>query len=879
MAALYSCRKVSTEGRTWKKVDIEIMHDRWGQASAQIEDLWLLSGGKTNQDGGGTYDSAPETSDLLALDLSITFQASDPPWQILLPASGPAVAFHTLTTLSDNQLLLFGGSATSLAVPSGNDSSYLVDFPTNALASGVSVSFAQYTSPQPMRRTYAATVAISTQSTATSYIIGGLKNDGSGTAFNEIYSLSIPTGSPASSGTFTALTPGPLVYGHTATVLQSEDGEPMIVVIGGVTPDQYGSASSMAAMDEIWTYSPSTDQWISFAASGEIPSTRRGHVAIALGSNHVLIHGGANQAASQVYQDLYSLQIDQDGAIWSLVEKETPVGARFGHSVTTIGDNALIAFGYGSNQAADTSLAIYNLLTHEWADTFSPAVIPAAPSQTQSPIITSVTDQAGSTVAGVVTTQTQVSDGITSIVTTVLPPAATVPTAAAQPTTQPQFSVPGQAPVTGSVISSTPTASSDTKAAPPQKTVIIGSVAGVLGALIAGGAVWYLRRRNSSKALYAAALRSQDGDDDGLMGEKGDKSWSGQVLAARQIGQSKQPKKWATFFNGAPSNRGARFDMLADEESDVWAERDSLDGDTLARRSSVSTWRSRGSRNVSTGWQDAPLADEVNEERRGLASEEAERALEESRRAGMGIWDDSRYPPERSKTRSSYMNTSLGSWLATDEEEPAHEARRMRTLSTRAEADPFEEPEAVFDLGDETAGDTTIEDTTSLADTSRLTEESYVTNQSTEQSVVSSLPTSASSHSGFSIKNPLPPPASFFSPSQSLYGSTFSSAVPATPETYSPLVRGGTWFSRSTTGTAPHRALSPIRDPTPVPSPPVKVETPTSEDPFIDQVDEAGRTDKRTAATRTGSQASKYSNLSVSTANSSQLEAKFANMQ
>ena len=876
MAALYSYRQVRAGTRVRSKVDIEIMHDRWGQASAQINDLWLLSGGKTNQGGGATYDSAPATSDLLALDLSSTFQASNPPWQILSSAPGPAVAFHTLTTLSENQLLLFGGSATSLAVPSGNDSSYLVDFPTSALTSGASISYAQYASPQPMRRSYAATVAISTQSTVTSYIIGGLKNDGSGTAFNEIYSLSIPTDSPASSGTFTALTPGPLVYGHTATVLQSEDGEPMIVVIGGVTPDQYGSASSMAAMNEIWTYSPSTDQWTSLTASGDIPSTRRGHIAIALGSNHVLIHGGANEAASQVYQDLYSLQIDQDGAIWSLVEEETPVGARFGHSVTTIGDNALIAFGYGSNQAADTSLAIYNLLTHEWADTFSPAVLSAATSQTpsQSPI-----DQAGSTVPAVVTTQTQVSDGITSIVTTVLPASAALPTAAAQPTTQPQFSVPGQAPVTGSVISSTPTASSDNKAAPPQRTVIIGSVAGVLGALIAGGAVWYLRRRNSSKALYAAALRSQDGDDDGLMGEKGDKSWSGQVLAARQVGQSKQPKKWATFFNGAPSHRGARFDMLADEESDVWAERDSLDGDSLARRSSASTWRSRGSRNVSTGWQDAPLADEEDEERRGLASEEAERALEESRRAGMGIWDDSRYPPERSKTRSSYMNTSLGSWLATDEEQPAHEDHRMRTLSSRAEADPFEEPEAVFDLGDETVGDTTIEDTTSLADTSRLTEESYITNQSTEQSVVSSLPTSASSHSGFSIKNPLPPPASFFSPSQSLYGSTFSSAVPATPDTYSPLVRGGTWFSRFTTGTAPHRALSPIRDPTPVPSPPVKVETPTSEDPFIDQVDEAGRTDKRTAATRTGSQASKYSNLSVSTANSSQLEAKFANMQ
>ncbi|KAH7886407.1 hypothetical protein F5I97DRAFT_1880096 [Phlebopus sp. FC_14] len=70
---------------------------RWGQAAAVLEDTLYVHGGMTDPYNTYSYTSAPEISDILSLNLSVSFSSASPPWQLLSADSSPALAWHTLS--------------------------------------------------------------------------------------------------------------------------------------------------------------------------------------------------------------------------------------------------------------------------------------------------------------------------------------------------------------------------------------------------------------------------------------------------------------------------------------------------------------------------------------------------------------------------------------------------------------------------------------------------------------------------------------------------------------------------------------------------------------------------------------------------------------
>jgi hypothetical protein len=84
---------------------------RWGIAFTTMSNKLYVHGGKTDPSNQYSYTSAPNTNDLLALDLSSSFSLDRTPWVLLSGADvpddlqGPALAFHTITAYSDDAAL------------------------------------------------------------------------------------------------------------------------------------------------------------------------------------------------------------------------------------------------------------------------------------------------------------------------------------------------------------------------------------------------------------------------------------------------------------------------------------------------------------------------------------------------------------------------------------------------------------------------------------------------------------------------------------------------------------------------------------------------------------------------------------------------------
>src|SRR5260370_2050170 len=87
---------------------------RWGQAYTTTSNKLIIHGGKVDPQNKYSYYSAPNTDELISLDLTSSFPVANPPWQLLAggylsksPVGSPRIAFHTLTAFNDQNLLGF----------------------------------------------------------------------------------------------------------------------------------------------------------------------------------------------------------------------------------------------------------------------------------------------------------------------------------------------------------------------------------------------------------------------------------------------------------------------------------------------------------------------------------------------------------------------------------------------------------------------------------------------------------------------------------------------------------------------------------------------------------------------------------------------------
>ena len=287
-----------------------------------------IHGGKIDQNNAYSYNSAPNTNELLALNFGRSFDLSSTPWITLNATGGPLVAFHTITAYSTSQALVFGGDAgTSVPLPTRNDSAWQL---TINGASASWTSRGEGWADQPMRRQFHSSVLYKD----IVYITGGEKVDGSGLAFSQLYAFN-PSGP-----TFTAIAAvngPPDLVGHAALAL----GDGRIVVLGGLSR----STSALLPLDTVYIYDAAQSSWSTMTIGGSpTPVPRRNFAATVIDVDKILIHGGADAPLQTALSD--GAILDLKKRQWSAVPTlNQALGSRFDHTAVTVGTSVFFFFG------------------------------------------------------------------------------------------------------------------------------------------------------------------------------------------------------------------------------------------------------------------------------------------------------------------------------------------------------------------------------------------------------------------------------------------------------------------------------------------------------------------------------------------------------
>ncbi|PLW13720.1 hypothetical protein PCANC_21749 [Puccinia coronata f. sp. avenae] len=885
---------------------------RWGQASLLLSDNSLLVyGGKTSGGGGFTYSSSPNTDDLISLSLNSSFSTSSPPWQYisgsrLSPEASQSVSYATLGSLVEPTantpgiVLSFGGDVSGSPNLTGTDSSWVINLPptdsTNASNSAL-VKVAQQDATwaqQPMRRIRHTLTSASSPTSLRLWALGGQKNDGSGTVLDELWQYAAPKLTPLQ-GTWSQCSAAPAVsFDHASVAMLDSSNQLVIYAIGGV-----GSNKQAVDMSNIYRFTPdlSSDacvgRWETLPLHGSsAPTPRRGHSIVSLSFTQILLYGGASADGERVYSDLWLL--DLSAMAWSKLntgDANSP-GARWGHTMVRVGSNVVVAFGFGSldtSQPASSSVGVYDLQQLKWTDSYSPSLT----SDGHSSAVLQVPGTADATVHN--------SNG---------------------------WEVPGSKGTIKPL--PIPPVSGDPAGPSVTTSTILGITLGIFGALVVGvGSVLayrYQKKLKEQRVIAADAYKQkaygpdfgggdmQDDDHVRLVNQEDslhashtiprtrssvtrrlENSVPGPLKALAGVGVGVR----ALWPHKRHDKRKERFDILADEESEVWVCTDTA---------SMSSCPSSSQFNLNK-----PLKkyDECCTERVRLPPpppcpmSEVQRHLPSlvTTRGGLRIWDGIDDPPESQHgfgTSTSFLGASLAPW-SDDGRGPSsisecgrYEPMRMgsgESSSSRAHPsgespsrhDPFADPEHDEDGRHTREG--TGYSTIDLADSPRLSNATYVAVDQSSHNHVETVDDnwgrSAAGLSNLSLissagHNP------FLSPKS--------------------LERGGTWWGRLRYGAEKHAvvdlspgAIHPIRDPTPAPAiSPI--------DQFDDahllaqqtpelggggkaeySIDEHGRC--RTATDGSGPQVdaglthtSQASNQSASTATSSMIEAAAAHM-
>ncbi|WVQ73086.1 hypothetical protein IAR50_002649 [Cryptococcus sp. DSM 104548] len=471
---------------------------RWGQAAAYISSppALIVQGGKT--DSSFTYSSAPNTASALLLPLSSSFDTSSPPWTEIDTSSGPTTSWNTLSPVSESgdtwQLLSFGGDGSgNQASTTANDSTWLMTLD----ASGSSASYTHQTTgwaSQPMNRIYHSSAS---SSDGKVYITGGLKDDGSGVAFSDVYEFDPSTAS------FNSLPSLPeQVYHHTSVLLSNGT----LLVLGGAYTSQATSNADVRPFSSIYRLdvssdSPAWDEIVLFSDS--LPAGRRG-AAAALGGDEkkVVLIGGGSAGLGDVYGDVWVLDVDT--LIWEQTNSSTTVaGSRYDHSAVAVGNDQILIFGgYSTSGPADSALYIFSTSTFSWVTDFT--AISSSSSGSGSSSSSQQSESGGSTANGDMPSsigQPSSHDSASAAVSTETSGSAgsddgSVSTPGSKSNGSPTLTNP--IPIsTGSTTPSDAGANSHPLTTPILVGVIVGSVG--LFALVLGLCFWVIRRRSQRR--------------------------------------------------------------------------------------------------------------------------------------------------------------------------------------------------------------------------------------------------------------------------------------------------------------------------------------------------------------------------------------------
>ena len=204
---------------------------------------------------------------------------------------------------------------------------------------------------EPVRRIYHAATAVK----GTVWITGGMKDDGSDLAYDEMYCFT-PALPPSQPDSFSLVTPMPAsaglfdIVGHASVV--SINGT--LVIFGGYSP----SRNELLPLTQLWildfSASPTSPSWILMELAVPAPEARRNFAYALLDGNKILIHGGADAYLQNVFSDGWIL--DLNTLLWSeAINMAGVLGPRYDHIAVGLGNQALFAFGELYDACVSTS--------------------------------------------------------------------------------------------------------------------------------------------------------------------------------------------------------------------------------------------------------------------------------------------------------------------------------------------------------------------------------------------------------------------------------------------------------------------------------------------------------------------------------------------
>jgi hypothetical protein len=340
---------------------------RWAHISVLVSSPspnLIIHGGKTDSALSYTYSSAPNSADLLTLDLAHDFKTVDAaniPWKLIpgvvvidtddTDASNTSVAYAwSVAGVVDNSsgtVALFGGDGgPSLAIQTNNDSTWSLQLgPSSSSLPAASLTHSTDVL-QPIRKTYSSAAAHNGRV----FITGGERADGSQLGYDTVYCLS----SDRSALVYSQLPSLPATLVHHASIILANG---TLIVIGGwiASSDQYLAFSQAYALD---TASP-TAEWhpidLSPSSRDGVPVQRRGHTVTFVESTGtaILFGGVTGGLQGNPLNDIWELELNT--ARWTKVvspssstKRATAAmqpGPRWDHTAVAAGDQILIFGG------------------------------------------------------------------------------------------------------------------------------------------------------------------------------------------------------------------------------------------------------------------------------------------------------------------------------------------------------------------------------------------------------------------------------------------------------------------------------------------------------------------------------------------------------
>nr|CAG8496237.1 3233_t:CDS:2 [Entrophospora candida] len=311
---------------------------------------------------GEDYDSLSpdyDTDEILYLDVSVEFNPASPNWKSITGIA-PPLAFHSMSIGGEsNELLIIFGGTSKYTIPSNplyifntTSSTTATNSPTTVNVKGSIEHTSTTRYNDSMVFIFGGTSQVITNDNTTDIVTD---------AFNDMHVLD------SKSITFNTISPSngvfPFgVFHHSSTLLSDNK----IYIIGGVDKN-----NAFMPMGSINIFDTTTNQWSNQSATGTIPTDRRVHRAVGTNDNKIIIYGGCNKDYSISYSDLRVL--DTTTLQWTAPATQgTPPPPMYAHTMTMVGTNVIIAFGYisGFNTAQD--IYILDSTKYTWMPTYVP---------------------------------------------------------------------------------------------------------------------------------------------------------------------------------------------------------------------------------------------------------------------------------------------------------------------------------------------------------------------------------------------------------------------------------------------------------------------------------------------------------------------------